>query len=487
MNLARAAITRAKTAVKALARRYVGRTAPQIRAAPPEHWGLTRTGAGALALDGHVLHDLGRQWGFPLHIVNAKRVRDNARRFLAVPAGRERGCEVYYSYKTNPIPGVLTELHALGLGAEVISHYELWLARRLGVPPDKIVFNGPAKSDAAIREAIDAGIQLLNVNHREEIPRVAAIAEHLGRKPRVGVRITVGDGWTGQFGVPVAGGQAHAAYEDARRSPHLEVVGMHAHRGGMIRTRDELLSFVDAVLTFVDELYTRSGLALEVLNFGGSLAAPTVRGLSSRDVRMNRTFQRDLTPADPARSLSIDEYVSALTGRVEEFFKARRRPRPRIFVEPGRSVTSDAQMLLASVLTLKKERATTVLVLDAGINLAESCRSEYHQLFPATHVNRAAESVYTVVGPICTPGDTLYWSAHLPAMAPGDSVVIMDAGAYFVPFATSFSFPQPPIVLIDRGAVTLLRRGERFEDLVEYDARPTAAPDPPPAIRDVGR
>lgn len=475
MTLVRTVIGRSKAIAKALVRRYTANSAPHVRPAPPEHWGLTRTESGALALDGLVLHELGQRWGFPLHIVNAARLRDNARRFLAVPKGRNRGCEVYYSYKTNPIPGVLTELHALGLGAEVISHYELWLARQLGVPPDQIVFNGPAKSDGAIREAIEAGIQLLNVNHREEIARVAAIAGQLGRRPRVGVRVTVGDGWTGQFGVPVAGGLALAAYEDACRSPHLDVVGVHAHRGGMIRTREELHGFVDAVLRFVDELHTRTGRALEVLNFGGSLAAPTVRGLSQRDLRMNRTFQRELTPADPAASLSIDDYVATLVERVESFFRAGGRPRPRIFVEPGRSVTSDAQLLLASVLTLKQEPAATFLVLDAGINLAESCRSEYHQLFPATRGHRPADAVYTVVGPICTPGDTLYWSARLPVLAPGDSVAIMDAGAYFVPFATSFSFPQPPIVMVDGGAVTVLRRGETFEDLVAYDRRPGTA------------
>ena len=485
MSLRRVVIGRSKALAKAVAAVYLGNGRPKIPAAPPEHWGLARTASGALALDGLTLHEVGLRWGFPLHIVNAARLRANAKRFLAVPAGRERGCEAYYSYKTNPIPGVLTELHALGVGAEVISHYELWLARRLGVPPDKIVFNGPAKSDTAIAEAIDAGIQLLNVNHREEIARVAAIAERSGRRPRIGVRVTVGDGWSGQFGVPVEGGRALAAFDEARRHPQLDVVGIHVHRGGMIRTRSELVTFVEAVLRFVDELYDRSGVSLEVLNFGGSLAAPTVRGLSPRDLRLNRTFHHDLTPADPALSLSIDDYVSALTGLVEDFFRARGRPRPRLFVEPGRAMTSDAQMLLASVLTIKTERTTTFLVLDAGINLAESCRSEYHQLFPANRFDRPADTVYTVVGPICTPGDTLYWSAHLPAMAPGDSVAIMDAGAYFVPFATSFSFPQPPIVLIDHGTVTLLRRGEEFEDLVAYDRRSSAGAET--ATRDADR
>ena len=47
----------------------------------------------------------------------------------------------------------------------------------------------------------------------------------------------------------------------------------------------------------------------------------------------------------------------------------------------------------------------------------------------------------------------------------GDTLAIMDAGAYFVPFATSFSFPQPGVVMIDEGRVVTLRRAETFEDM----------------------
>jgi len=457
-----------KRLAKRVLRRFLG-SAAQGRPPAPEYWGLSRTAAGDVSLDGVTLRQLAQEWGSPLHIVNARRLRENAGRFLAVPAGRRAGCEVYYSYKTNPIAGVLQELHALGVGAEVISHYELWLALQLGVPPERIVFNGPGKSDASIRQAIDAQIQLLNVNHREEIARVGRIAGELGRRPRIGIRITVGQGWAGQFGVPVAGGLALQAYEEALRVASLDVVGLHAHRGGMIRSRDDLTAFVLAVLSFVDELHRRTGRSLQVLDFGGSLATPTVRGLSTRELRLNRALQRELEPADPARALGIDEYVSVLTGLVEDFYDRRRWPRPRIVVEPGRAITGDAQMLLTSVLTVKSEPARTFLVLDAGINLAESCRSEYHALLPVTDAKRPGGGVYTVVGPICTPGDTLYWAARLPSLNAWDSLLIMDAGAYFVPFATSFSFPQPPIVMVDGEKVTLLRRGERFEDLAQRD------------------
>jgi diaminopimelate decarboxylase len=450
----------------------------QGKGIPAEHWGLSGSG-GNLYLNGIGLGDLAAQHGSPLHVVNAERLRDNARRYQAAPQGRKTGCEVFYSYKTNPIPGVLRELHASGIGAEVISPYELWLALELGVSPDKIVYNGPAKSEASIRRAIGLGIQLLNINHPEELPVVARIARELGRKPRVGMRVTT-SGWAGQFGVSATDGQAVSLYEEAMRAGCLDVVGLHVHRGGMIRSFEDLIQYVDGVLAFVDVLQSRLGLRLEILDLGGSLGSPSVRGLSERELRLNRTFFREIEPPDPKGTLHIDGYVTELLARIDTHYARSGEQAPRIFVEPGRSMTSDTQLLLAKVLSLKADRDRTHAILDVGINLAESCRSEYHQVLPLTQRQPGETRVYTLVGPICTPADCLRWAVRLPELRVGDTLAFMDAGAYFVPFSTSFSFPQPAVVMVDGGRVQALRRAETFDDLVSYDLRPDGDQGPGP-------
>lgn len=435
---------------------------------PPEHWGLSRDQRGRLTLDQLALQELSGRFGSPLHVVNAQRLRDNARRFMHVPAGAQRGCEVFYSYKTNPVPGVLAELHALGVGAEVISPYELWLALRLGVPPGQIVYNGPAKSPESIRQAIELDIQLLNLNHREEIAVVAGIAAQLKKRARVGVRVTL-SGWAAQFGTPVAAGQALATFAEALKYDSLQVVALHVHRGGMIHGADELREFVQQVLAFADALRDRFGLSLEVLDFGGSLGSASVRSLSGRELRMNRTLFKELSAPEPARALGIEAYVALLLESVHRHYLELGQPAPRVFVEPGRALTSDAQLLLTQVLGLKDTPDQTYAILDAGINLADSCRSEYHQFMLANRDAPARSRPYTLVGPICTPGDTLRWAVRLPELAAGDTLAIMDSGAYFVPFATSFSFPQPGLVLVDEQGARPMRRAETFDDLVSYD------------------
>ena len=156
----------------------------------------------------------------------------------------------------------------------------------------------------------------------------------------------------------------------------------------------------------------------------------------------------------------------------DQHFARSSRPHPRIVIEPGRSLTGETQFLLATVHALKQADDRTYAILDAGINIAEPTRSEYHQLLPVNRVGEPASRVYTVVGPICTPGDTLYPAVRLPELAVGDSLCIMDAGAYFVPFATSFSYPQPAIVAVDGPEAFLVRHAERFEGMASRDVLP---------------
>lgn len=452
--------------MKPLAQRY----APQRRDLPLSLWRLQRSDYGALCLGTLDLRGLIDRFGSPLHVVDAARLDENVEAFLATPAGGTRGAEVFYSYKTNPVPAVLERMHEGGIGAEVISEYELWLALHLGVPPDRIVFNGPGKSAASLELAITRGIGLINLNSREEVSTVADVARRLGKRARVGLRIVVGGGWAGQFGEPVATGAAARAYLEALGQSDLDLVAVHAHQGGEFSSREQVDAFVSGVLAFIDEMRVATGHELEILDFGGSLGTPTTHHLSALELRLNRAFQNDLVPRDPRRVLSIREYVATIISAVEQRYLAMRRPVPRIFLEPGRAMTSNTQMLLCRVTGLRDfNTSLSYAILDAGINIAEPVRSEYHQIFPLQERQRSASNMYRLVGPICTPMDVLYYAWRLPELRPGDALAIMDTGAYFVPFSTSFSFPQPGIVMTDDAGVRLIRRAETFTDLISRD------------------
>jgi diaminopimelate decarboxylase len=472
MPIARVAKRLVKDSLRALTRRWNERVQPL----PLHHWDLVADARGRLSLEGVELAELIQRFGSPLHVVHAQALRRNIAAFCD-PAPGHPPCAVYYSYKTNPIPGVLQLMHARGVGAEVISAYELWLALRLGVAPGDIIYNGPVKSDDSLRQAIAREIYLINANHREELTRISTIAHEVGKRPRVGLRVTTSGGWAGQFGCSIPSGEALEALREACSDSALDVVALHAHLGAPIRSAETARGFVHEVMEFAEQARQSFGFVPELIDFGGSLGVPTVAGLGEREKRFNMTFLGELTPPSPEAALGIRDYVRVVCDEVASCARRHGQNAPKIVLEPGRAMTGNTQLLLTSVHSVKATREPPLTaILDAGINLAQSVQSEYHQVFSATKANRERNVAYRLAGPICSPGDVLYWSYRLPQLEPGDPLVIVDAGAYFVPFATSFSFPQPAIVMVDGGRATLLRRAERFEDLVALDDAQLNAP-----------
>jgi diaminopimelate decarboxylase len=464
-TLERAARVHAKRALRGVVRSY-----PRGEVWTLGTWGLVRDAEGGLVRGEVALGDLLERHGSPLYVLDELRLADNVTSFRAIPPGAKVGCEPYYSYKTNPVPGVLKLIHAQGVGAEVASPYELWLALALDVAPEKIVYNGPAKSEESLAIAIDRGVGLVNMNGREEIAMISALARARGKRVRVGLRVVTPGGLAGQFGERIDTGAALEAFREARTHPELEVVALHAHVNGEIATREQLDAFVAPLLVFSDSLRNELGLDLEVLDVGGNLACRTVSRLSSRERRLAVTFGREPSPRPIASVLSIDAYVARVVELVTSHYATRKVPCPRMFVEPGRALTGDAQMLMCRVLSVRgrDEAGLTWAVLDAGLNVAEPVPNEFHQLF-VVRPRGGASRLYRLTGPSCTLADQLYPAWRLPELAPGDALAIMDAGAYFVPFSTCFSRPRPAVVSVNDGHVEVLRRAETYEDLVLRD------------------
>ncbi len=472
---------RAKAATKRVIRPLLGRVWPSRRDLPLSLWGLDRNAQGRLHRDGVELESLLDRFGSPLHVVDMQRLEDNAQAFLA---GAPE-IDALFSYKTHPVTGVLQRLHAAGMGAEVISPHELWLAFELGVPPERIVYNGPAKSDASLREAVARGV-LVNVNARPEIARLAAAARAVGVRARAGLRVVPASAWAGQFGERIETGAAMRAAAELASRPDLRFEALHAHSGFELAGEDRARQFAWDVLEFRGRLHAELGVAVPVVDLGGSLPTATVRHYGALEKRLNRTFGADLVPRMPGNVLGPAAYIRLLGELLHAHAQAAGCGVPRIWLEPGRAVTGDAQLLLTRVLSLRDEEdGITTAVLDAGVNVAEPVRSEYHQIVAlAPHKPRKR---YKLVGPICTPADVLCHSIALPGLAEGDGLAILDSGAYFVPFATSFSYPQPAIVAVDGGKVRLLQRRESDRDMVARDLPATDRDSPAPRSEVPGR
>jgi diaminopimelate decarboxylase len=433
-------------------------------------WDLEVNQQGHLAVQGLDTLELVARFGSPLLVVNKRRLMTDACELIEAFRVAPEGSRILYSYKTNCVPGILKCLHEANIGAEVISPYELWLADRLGVPGDMIVYNGVDKSDESVETAVRMGVLSINIDQFEEISRISSVAARLGKKANVGVRLALSP--RSQFGLDVENGEAlHACRTIISLSEHLSLRCLHVHLTSNAKDASTHRIFAMKALSFLRRLKDATGLSVPYLDLGGGFGVPTTRNISGLEYVLYRAF--GMLPKPPRLSdwQPVSQYMHDLVTSVRDACARLGLDMPRLLIEPGRLVTSRAEFLLASVRAIKdRTRGPSFAITDAGrLSVAFPCDFEYHEPFLAQRANAAPDIPYDVMGRVCTSSDWMFRNRLLPRLQPGDVLAVMDAGAYFSSYSSNFAFPRPAIVIVDDGKGTVVRSAETFAHLAALD------------------
>ncbi len=446
----------------------------------PSLWNLERDG-GRLVMDGVDLTRLAEEHGTPVYAASARTLRARCRELRAAFDGYPGPVDLHFSYKTNMVAGILRVLHDEGLGAEVVDGYELWLALRLGVAPSMVVFNGPNKSDAELEAAVEAGIGLLVVDGVGELDRLAAIAERRERTIDVALRIcpdvvprgmnasSVTGSRKNQFGLDARGGEVDEAIARAVRAPHLALRGVHAHIGSGIHDLRAFRRAAERVLR-VQAAARDAGAPVDRVDLGGGLGTRLSREFTSIEMLAYLGLGRLPRLGRPHPPDLFASYGAAVSSAVAEGARALGLPIPRLLLEPGRALVSDAQVLLLTVGAVRERPGVGRFALTDGGAMTVSMMflSERHAV---TLANREApeDGVTSVFGRLPSPMDVVYRNLPAPLLRVGDVLAVMDAGAYFTSTATNFGGPRPPVALVDDGRARVVRRRETFEDLAAVE------------------
>ena len=349
---------------------------------------------------------------------------------------------VAFAAKANPNLSVLATLARLGAGADVVSAGELARAMAAGVPPDRIVFSGVGKQAYELRAGIDAGILQFNVESEAEIAMLGEIAAGANRKVEIAVRVNPGvdakthakistGGDDNKFGIPVA--RVAAAFAQAAAFANLAPVGIAAHIGSQLSDLDPLEATFGALGDLAAQLRAASH-AVTRIDLGGGLGVP---------------YRPDV-PAPPTPA----DYA-AMVARVTRGWDAR------LIFEPGRLIAGNAGVLVARVILVKQGATRTFVVVDAGMNdlLRPSLYGAWHEVVAVRPTG--ARMVATVVGPVCESGDTFAEGRDMPAVAAGDLIAFLTAGAYGATMASTYNsrdLVPEAMVAGERWAVVSARR-----------------------------
>lgn len=423
--------------------------------------------AGELAVGGQRIGSLAERFGTPLFVYDRGVLEA---RLEALRAALPPEFSVYYSVKANPNLAVISHFVDRGCGLEIASAGEFVQARAAGGDPSRMLFAGPGKTDAELESTLVEGIGEIHVESMNEARRIAAICARRDLTARVAVRVNpTGDA---QGGAMRMGGKAAPFGIDEEKvgpvvdylasQPCFHFTGIHMFAGTQVLDAAVLITQYRRGLEIARNVAARIGRPLHTVDFGGGLGIPYFNG---------------------EHALNLDALKAGMAELMEEV-----RPDPafagtRFVVEPGRFLTGECGIYLTRIVDVKESRGKKFLILDGGMNhhlaasgnLGQTIKRNYPIALLEKLDSEDTETV-DVVGPLCTPLDTVGRSVVLPKAEVGDLVGILQSGAY-ARTASPLGFlshPAPAEVLVDRGEAILIRSRGTIEEMMS-DVRLPAA------------
>jgi len=431
---------------------------------------------GVLWIEGRAAPELAEQYGTPLYVTSEAQIRANVRRLRAAFEARWPRVTLLFATKSNANLAIRRVLVEEGVGGDCFGLGELTLSLRAGVAPELLVLNGSNKQPAELRAAIEAGVTI-NVDDPSELDAVAGLAEQLVRPADVCLRVlpfTYADPATLDPELAeIAADTSHDKWGMDRQtivelvpaaleSEWVRLRGLHLHVSRLRPTPEAFELAANLIAACIAELHERFGWQPELLDFGGGYP-----------------HERDPESGAPSGSHAVgtpEEYAEVLTSTLRTALADRSLSEPHLLLEPGRSLVSNATVLLTRVGVVKRmpTGSTTWANVDASTNHCPrvALQGYYYEIVHATKGHPAGDTEVNVVGPTCVP-DLLGEHRLLPSLGAGDLLAVLDVGGYAEVLSTQFNLlPRPATVLVDGDTCEVIRRRETLDDLLTTQAVP---------------
>ena len=433
-----------------------------------EHWGnLDINNDGHLMLGGCDALDLAAKFGTPLYVMEEDVIRKICRRYVSALEAYKGGGKVLFAGKAFMTTAMCKIVQSEGLGLDVVSGGELYVAINAGFDMKNVYFHGNNKTRDDLQMAVDAGIGCVVIDSMNEIKMLAGIAADMGRVQDVLVRIKPGIEAhthdyikTGQvdskFGFGIGDGQGMQAIKDILGQSSLNLVGIHCHIGSQIFELSPFRDAVDVMLDYLLQVKEETGFEMSEIDFGGGYGI---------------NYTKDDDPLRP------DQYVKTMLDELTERCENKGINCPSFVIEPGRSIVGEAGTTLYTVGNIKTIPDVRTYVSVDG-SMADNPRPAMYQAAYtcalAGKMNAPDFGVVSIAGRACESGDMLVWDAMLPRVEVGDVLAVFSTGAYNYSMASNYNkLPHPAVVLVKSGRAERMVKRQTFDDLVRNDVVPS--------------
>ncbi len=419
---------------------------------------------GHLAIGGIDTLFLTEKYGTPLYVMDEDQIRKNCKSYVnAINDYYDGYGMIAYASKAFNCKAMCGIIKDENMGIDVVSGGELYTAKLVGFPAEKIVFHGNNKTPNELIMAIEYGVGRIVVDNIFELKLLDKLAAAANKKINIMLRIKPGvDAHThdfirtgqidSKFGFALETGEAMDAVEQSLKTENLNLSGLHCHIGSQIFDIEPFCHASEIMLNFMCDIREKFGFTVKELNMGG--------GFGIKYIKEN----------DPP---SYTNFVKDIIATIKTTCKKKQFDLPFLIFEPGRSIVGEAGITLYTIGAIKEiPNIRTYISVDGGM-----CDNPRYALYKAdytfTVANRANEektNKVTIAGKCCESGDILGENIMLQNVEIGDTLAVMSTGAYNYAMSSNYNRNlTPPVIMIKDSKDRIVIKGQTYEDIVRND------------------
>ncbi|MBN20457.1 MAG: diaminopimelate decarboxylase [Bdellovibrionaceae bacterium] len=364
---------------------------------------------------------------------------------------------ICFAMKSNSNLQILKLLKKNGCGIDTVSGGELFRCEKAKIPGKDIVLSGVGKSESELKYALnyrDTGIRSINVESEGELELLQKIAKKEKKKVKIALRFNPNINAkthpylsTGlkkeKFGLDK--NEILNLTKKWHQFPDLELQGLSIHIGSQIFEMKPLKDAFLETKNFLLQLKER-GFPIKMVDLGGGLG-----------VKYDASNNKE-------KVMSIPEYGKVICSIFKNMGKDF-----HVCIEPGRTLSGNAGILLTKVLYEKKRGGKSFLIIDGSMSelIRPALYQAHHEIIPAILQGTKTQNT-DVVGPVCESGDFLALDRDFPKSRPNDVLAVLSAGAYGMTMSSHYNTrPKPAEILVSKNKSKVIRKRETYEDLIK--------------------
>jgi len=401
---------------------------------------------------------LAKEYGTPLYVMSEDIIMERLNEIRYSFTEKYQDVQAYYASKAFLTREMARIIKRENMGLDVVSGGELYTAKSVDFPMEKIMFHGNNKTPEEIKTALECKIGRFVCDSIWEIQLIDRLAKEMGVKADILLRITPGvDSHThkyiltgnidSKFGIPIP--HVNEAVKLSLESEGITLKGLHFHIGSQILENESYIMAVGIMLNLIKKIKDEVGYVAQEFNLGGGFGIKYL---------------------DDTEKRKLSYFVDPMMNSIEEFCSNNGIRRPRIFIEPGRWVVGEAGITLYTIGSIKKiPGVRTYAGIDGGFpdNPRTALYQAKYEGIVANKADLPKTERVTIAGKCCESGDILIWDLNVPELQPGDILAVKSTGAYNYSMASNYNrIPKPAVVMLSKGKPRLIVKRQTYEDML---------------------